>query len=332
MKITLTAVLYVVNSDIRQQIYAGFGIECNKTITPYDWSSFRNNDNNNKKYKHSDSPTINRDTDNQDSNQPDINNNDNNNGNQTNNNNNITRDRAPPLSPNKLNKLQNLFKEINTLTNTLTPTDRSLSHGSFSANQGVGDPGQTSNSDKENLIQKFLNNTPMKPSGETIAAGVPTEDVRTIATARYNIMLKNGISLRLQEYARLENMSIERTPDKWVDDGRFDKEIMAIMLTSTNTPLIGVTEEVESHVFDKVARTRIFMKKIKESEKIYFRPMAESVYYRPRGSDNRRYTNHELEEMLKVNFVVGGKLSINEHKNAFMGQNWKLQESIKISK
>ncbi|KAN0035795.1 hypothetical protein ACTA71_005086 [Dictyostelium dimigraforme] len=49
-------------------------------------SSFRNSNNNNKKYKHSDSPTINRDINNQDSNQSDINNNDNN-SNQTNNNN-----------------------------------------------------------------------------------------------------------------------------------------------------------------------------------------------------------------------------------------------------
>ncbi|KAN0031212.1 hypothetical protein ACTA71_010295 [Dictyostelium dimigraforme] len=88
-------------------------------------SSFKNNNNNNKKFKYSESPIVSRDINNQDSNQSDINNNDNN-SNQTNNNNNNICDRTPLSSPNTINKIQDLLKQINTLTSALTPTDRSM--------------------------------------------------------------------------------------------------------------------------------------------------------------------------------------------------------------
>ncbi|KAN0031271.1 hypothetical protein ACTA71_010360 [Dictyostelium dimigraforme] len=90
-------------------------------------SSFKNNNNNNKKFKYSESPIVSRDINNQDSNQSDINNNDNN-SNQTNNNNNNICDRTPLSSPNTINKIQDLLKQINTLTSALTPTDRSMLH------------------------------------------------------------------------------------------------------------------------------------------------------------------------------------------------------------
>ncbi|KAN0042667.1 hypothetical protein ACTA71_011477 [Dictyostelium dimigraforme] len=78
-------------------------------------SSFKNNNNSNKKFKHSDSPTINRDINNQDSNQLDINNNDNNNNNH-NDNNNVNHNKTPLSSPNTINKIQDLLKQVNTLT------------------------------------------------------------------------------------------------------------------------------------------------------------------------------------------------------------------------
>ncbi|KAN0055233.1 hypothetical protein ACTA71_008336 [Dictyostelium dimigraforme] len=76
-----------------------------------------------KKFKHSDSPTINRDINNQDSNQLDINNNDNNNNNH---NDNVNHNKTSLLSPNTINKIQDLLKQVNTLTSTLIPTDRSM--------------------------------------------------------------------------------------------------------------------------------------------------------------------------------------------------------------
>ncbi|KAN0030698.1 hypothetical protein ACTA71_009339 [Dictyostelium dimigraforme] len=195
-------------------------------------SSFKNNNNNNKKFKYSDSPTVNRDINNQDNNQLDIDNNANNNNHS--NNNNVNHNKTASLSPNALNKLQELLKQVNTITSTLIPTDRSMLHGSFSSNQGVGGPGQASNCDKENLIHKFLNNTPQKPSGETTADSVTIENVQEIATMRYNLMLKDGTSKRVLGDARLRNMTIEETIDTWADDGRFDKEIMALMLMGPN--------------------------------------------------------------------------------------------------
>ncbi|KAN0053206.1 hypothetical protein ACTA71_009655 [Dictyostelium dimigraforme] len=75
-----------------------------------------------KKFKHSDIPTINRDINNQDSNQLDINNNDNNNHND----NNVNHNKTSLLSPNTINKIQDLLKQVNTLTSTLIPTDRSM--------------------------------------------------------------------------------------------------------------------------------------------------------------------------------------------------------------
>ncbi|KAN0049990.1 hypothetical protein ACTA71_003088 [Dictyostelium dimigraforme] len=138
--------------------------------------------------------------------------------------------------------------------------------------------------------------------------------------------MENKYDKLVEEFKKMETNKLE--PKDEEEEQSSEKKVAKTAVNEKGNPkptpmVIRMAEEVEERVFGDVTRTRIFLKKVKEADQMHSQLIAENVYNDETNwgsfkreiysyvADNRQYANLEPEQILKVNFIIGGKFNNN---------------------